>query len=183
MFRAGSENLKEQEYLLLGKVTRPFGIRGEVRVHTFNPFSETLEHVDSLLLRSQDGKTQEFKIAQVRTHQNFYLVRFEGVNDRDLAESLRDREILVRKDQLARPKEGEFYWFELIGMDAVGESGKEIGKVVAIEETNPYLGGNDILVINTEGGEIMVPITEKQVKKVDLTAKKIIISGLEDFKK
>jgi len=182
MFRAGSENLKEQEYLLLGKVTRPFGIRGEVRVHTYNPFSETLEHLDSLLLRSKDGKIQEFKIAQIRIHQNFYLVHFEGINDRDLAESLRDREILVRKDQLGRLKQGEFYWFELIGLAAVSESGNEIGKVIAIEETNPYLGGNDILVINAEGGEILVPFTEKQVKKVDLKAKKIVITGLEDFK-
>jgi 16S rRNA processing protein RimM len=185
MLKAGLENLKDGQYLLLGKVARPFGIRGEVRVHPYNPFSENFEYVKSLFLREPSGKTSEFKIENIRPHQNFYLVQFEGVKDRDRAEALRDWEVLVKKDQLKPPKDGEYYWHDLIGLLVVEEGGKEVGRVSAIEETNPHLGGNDILVVSATGAEcreVLVPFTKKNIQKVDLAAGKIIISGLEELK-
>ena len=181
MFKAGLSNLKDDRYLLLGKVARPFGIKGEVRVHPFNPFSETFTRIKSLLLRSPDGNTRECQIESVRPHQDFFLIRFQGVDDRDQAEAIRDFEVLVRKDQLPAPKKGEFYWHQLLGLKAVSEDGRELGRVVALEQTNPYLSGNDILVIKADCREVLVPFTRQTVKKVDLEKGEIIISNLEDF--
>ena len=182
MFKAGMENLKQGPYLLLGRVARPFGIKGEVRVHPYNPFSDTFSFLKSLFLKSADGKIQEFKIEHVRTHQDCFLVLLDGVNDRDKAEAIRDFEVLAKKDQLPKAKPGEYYWFQLLGLKVRSEEGKELGQVIAMEQTNPYLDGNDILVIQADCGEVMVPFTKKNVKKVDLDAGEIVISGLEDFK-
>jgi len=182
MFKSGLENLKDGQYLLLGKVARPFGIKGEVRIHPFNPFSETFGHIDSLFLRAKDGAIKEYQIEKIRPHQNFFLVMLEGVDNRDRAEAIRDQEVLVKKEQLAPAGEGEFYWFQLLGLKVRLEQGQEVGEVTAIEQTNPYLEGNDILVVMHECREILVPFTEKYIKKVDLESGEIIIAALEELK-
>jgi len=182
MFKAGLEELKDGPYLLLGKVARPFGIKGEIRVHPYNPFSETFQHIHSLFLKAADGSIQEYQITGLRPHQNFFLVRLKGVNDRDQAEALRDREVLIKKAQLKPAKPGEYYWYQLLGLKVRSEDGKELGQVAAIEQTNPFLGGNDILVVKTERGEALVPLVKDNIAKVDLEQREIIIRHLEDFK-
>jgi 16S rRNA processing protein RimM len=182
MFKAGLEDLKDEPFLLLGKVARPFGIKGEIRIHPYNPFSETFPHLRSLFLRQPDGSLVEYIIENVRPHQNFFLVRLQGVNDRDQAASLRDREVLVKKEQLKPAKPGEYYWFQLLGLKVRSEDDRELGQVVAIEQTNPFLGGNDILVVRTEAGDALVPLVKDNLAKVDLEKREIIIRHLEDFK-
>jgi 16S rRNA processing protein RimM len=182
MFKAGQENLKDGQYLLLGKVARPFGIKGEVRIHPYNPFSETFGHIDSLFLKAKDGAIREYKIENIRPHQNFFLVMLEGVDNRDLAEAIRDQEVLVSKEALAPAGEGEFYWFQLLGLKVRLEQGEEVGVVTEIEQTNPYLEGNDILVVTHECRETLVPFTEKYIKKVDLKSGEIIVARLEELK-
>ena len=182
MFKAGLENLKDGQYLLLGKVARPFGVKGEARIHPYNPFSETFQHIDSLFLRAGDGAIKKYQIERIRPHQNFFLVMLEGVDNRDRAEAIRDQEVLIKKEQLAPAGEGEFYWFQLLGLKVKLEQGEEVGEVAAIEQTNPYLEGNDILVVRHECREILVPFTEKYIKKVDLAAGEVIITRLEELK-
>lgn len=181
MFKAGLENLRDGQYLLLGKVARPFGIKGEVRIHPFNPYSETFGHIDCFFLRAQDGGIKKYNIEHIRPHQNFFLVLIEGIKDRTRAESIRDQEVLVKREQLAPAGDGEFYWFQLLGLKVRSEQGRELGEVAEIEQTNPCLDGNDILVVRQECREILVPFTESYIKKVDLEAGEIIITRLEEL--
>ena len=181
MVRVGLEDLKDGDYILLGQVTRPFGLKGEVRVRPYNPFSETFERIKILYLRPPGGELKEFKIERVRRHQDVFLIKFEGFDDRNRAEEIRGWQVLVRKDQLAPPGEDEYYWFQLLGLKVRLESGEEVGQVVRIEDTNPYLDGNDVLVIKTACHEVMIPFVDEVVKKVDLEKGEIIISGLEGY--
>jgi len=181
MSKAGREDLNRGNYILLGEVGRPFGIKGEIRVHPYNPFSETFESVKYLWLCSPAGELKKFQIQQIRPHQNSFVVRLKEIPDRTEAEAIRGWQVLVEKEQLAKCREGEFYWFELIGLKVVLESGEEFGQVIRLEETNPGLGGNDLLVIKSECREIMIPFTESAVKKVDLERGEIVIISLGDY--
>jgi len=182
MVVADQKDLKDGDFLLLGKVSKPFGLRGEVRIRPYNPQSETFELVDTLYLRSPQGELKEFQINRVRRHQDCFLVKFQGIDNREQAEQLRGYEVLVKKDQLATLQEGEYYWYQLLGLKVKTESGELLGEVIRIEETNPYLDGNDVLIIKTECQEVMIPFIEEVVKEVNLEKGEIIISGLEDYK-
>jgi len=182
MVVADQRDLKDGDYLLLGKVSKPFGLKGEVRVRPYNPQSETFELVNTLYLRSPQGELKEYQINRVRRHQDCFLIKFQGVDNRDQAEQLRGCEVLVPKHQLASCQEGEYYWYQLLGLKVKNEAGELLGEVIRIEETNPYLDGNDVLIIKSECQEVMIPFVEEVVKEVNLEKGEIIITGLEDYK-
>lgn len=182
MSKGLSKEAQEGQLILLGEVGRPFGIKGEIRIHPYNPFSETFSHLKYLFLRSPQGETKKYLIQRVRAHQAEFLIQLEGISDRTQVEGLRGFKVLVEKSQLPKCREGEFYWFELIGLKVREEDGKEVGEVVRIEETNPELGGNQILVIKSECQEVMIPFARDAVKRVDLEKGEIIIRSLEDYK-
>jgi len=178
----GQQELLDGQLILLGEVRRAFGIKGELRVHPYNPFSETFGVIKYLFLRSPEGEIKKYQIKQVRYHQGDFLIQLAGITERNESEKLRGFKVLVEKKQLPKCKDGEFYWIELIGLKVVLENGDEVGEVVRIEETNQVLGGNQVLVIKADCHEVMVPFVKDAVKKVDLEKGKIIIRSLEDFK-
>ena len=182
MSRFSHEKFRDGQYILLGEVGRPFGIKGEIRIHPYNPFTESFENINYIFLLSPEGEMSRFEVKQVRAHQMNFLLMLEGISDRSSAEKMRGWKVLVDEKQLPPCKEGEFYWFQLIGLKVILENGEEVGEVVRIEETNPYLNGNDILVLKSECQEVMIPFTKNEVKKVDLERGVIIFRSLEDFK-
>ena len=162
-------------------VGRPHGLKGELKLHPYNPFTETFDALEYLYLRSPGGEIQKFIIEQLRPFSGDFLVVLEGIADRNGSERVRGFEVLIEECQLQPCKEGEYYWFQLIGLKAVLESGEYVGEVVRLEETNPRLGGHDLLVIKSRGREVMAPFISRVVKEVDLAGGRIVVIGIKDF--
>ncbi len=182
MSKDGRSDLSDGHYILFGQVGRAFGIKGEIRVHPYNPLTETVETLKYLFLRSNSGETRKHEIEQIRPHQNCYVIRLKEISDRDQSEAVLGFKVLLEKDQLPLCKKGEFYWFDLIGLKVVLENGQGVGELVRLEETNSGLGGNEVLVVKSDGVEVLVPFTKDEVRKIDLKAGEIMIRSLEDFK-
>jgi 16S rRNA processing protein RimM len=130
--------------LELGRVGRPHGVRGEVvvRLHTDRAERTT----PGAVLRAGD---RELVVASARPHQGRWLVRFEGITDRDAAEELRGA-ILVG-GPLDDPGEGRVWVHELVGEEVRDVHGAALGRVAAVE-VNP---AHDILVLD---GGALVPM-------------------------
>jgi len=183
MLESGKENPEQGQFLELGKVGRAFGLRGELRIYPYNPLSDSLEQIKTIYLGSSDNKEiKEVKIINLRRHKDFFLVQLEGIEDRTQAERFRNWKVLVNKDLLPALPEGEYYWFQLIGLKVFLENEQEVGEVIRIEETNSQLGGNDILVVEHNGEEVMLPFCATVIKKVEIEQKRIIVSGFENYK-
>jgi len=183
MLESGKENLKPGQFLEFGKTGRAFGLNGELRIYPYNPLSDSLEQIKTIYLSSSDNKEiNEFKMVKVRRHKDFFLVQLEGINDRTQAERFRNCKVLINKDQLPSLPKGEYYWFQLIGLKVFLENEKEVGEVIRVEETNSELGGNDILVVEHNGEEVMIPFCATVIKKVEIEQKRIIITAFEDYK-
>jgi 16S rRNA processing protein RimM len=134
------------EQLEIGRIGKAHGLRGEVVVEAISNRDERFQP-GSVLYVSGEPRP----IATSRLHQNRWLVRFEGIDDRNAAEALRG--IVVTGDALESLPENEVWVHELIGAtvyDRAGE-GTDLGTVVAVE-ANP---AHDILV--TEEG-VLIPI-------------------------
>jgi len=159
-------------HLEVGYVGKAHGLSGEVGVRTFDPSSEALFEVDRVVVRLKDGSERELSIDSTRTTPKEILVCFEGVEDRSGAEKLVGGTVLVFREDLEPPAEGEFFQGDLVGLLAVDEAGAELGRVEEIWESGPVPN----LVIRGEGKpELLVPFADEFVPQVDMAAGRIIV--------
>jgi 16S rRNA processing protein RimM len=135
--------VSEPVRLEIGRIGRAHGLRGEVAVSLT---TDRVERVDAGAHLYADGR--ELVVAASRKHADRWLVRFEGVDDRDAAEALRGA--LLTGDPLPTGDD-ELWVHELIGASVRDAGGAELGRVVAVE-ANP---ASDLLVLE---GEVLVPM-------------------------
>ena len=165
---------EKPDFVLIGRVKRPHGTQGEVTVEPVSEVRERFEGLARVLVRSGEG-IKEMNVVSTRPKGDLLLLRLEGIDDMTAAQGLAQAELGVRRQDVWPLPEGSFYIFDLVGCLVVGEGGREIGIV------DDVLGmpANDVLVVKTEKGEALVPVTRNVVKQVDLAGKTIVIEELE----
>jgi 16S rRNA processing protein RimM len=89
---------------------------------------------------------------------------------------MRGAELFLDRDELDEPDEGEFYVSDLVGLEALDESGEKVGTVAETFET----AAHEILVIREDGEEIYVPFTMEHVPEINLEAGRITIAQPEE---
>jgi 16S rRNA processing protein RimM len=165
---ASSENL-----LLIGKVIRPHGLNGLLRILSYAGSEETFLQAKTVFFKSDRAGLTEYRVISINAHKNAYLMKVDGVESLEDAEIFRGAEILIRKDTLRRESDDEYFWFELIGLEVYLESGRFIGTLKEIINTV----SNDIYVVKEGDKEILVPALQGVVLKIDLENKRMIIAG------
>jgi 16S rRNA processing protein RimM len=123
--------------LEIGRVGRAHGLQGEVSVAPITNRADRFAPGSVLY-----GGDRELTIASSREHQDRWLVRFTGVDDRNAAEALRGT--LLTADAVPTEDDEELWVHELIGADVFDRAGAQIGRVTAVE-ANP---AHDLLVLD-----------------------------------
>jgi 16S rRNA processing protein RimM len=158
--------------LQVGYVTRAHGIHGELAVRTFDPQSEALTLVRRLILRDRSGQEHPQTIEAVRRTAGAFLVKLEGIGTRSAAEPLRGSTVLVHREDLPAPAEGEWFQGDLVGLEAFTPQGIRLGRVTEIWSTGPVPN----LVIEAQGAEpLMVPFVDEFVPEVDVEAGRLVV--------
>jgi len=160
--------------LVVGRVGRPHGLRGEVtvEVRTDDPDQRFMAGSSLATVPAERGP---LIVAGSRWHSGRLLVRFAGYEDRDAAEELRDTILAIDSDEL-QPLEDpdDFYDHDLIGLQVVTAVGDPVG---AVSDVLHY--GQDMLVIEgtgtRSGNEILVPFVAAIVPEVDVVAGRLVI--------
>lgn len=147
-------------WIALGEVTRPHGVRGELRLKIYNQDSD-------LLLDMEEVRVGE-KIRIVdhaRPANDAILMKLRGIDDRDAADTLRGQKVEIRRSQFPDLDDGEFYICDVEGATVVHD-GKEIGKVATIR-SYPTV---EVIVV----GDQEIPLTDAFVERID-TEKGIVV--------
>jgi 16S rRNA processing protein RimM len=163
----------------LGKIIKPHGIRGEVKVRLYNCDSETLKMGQSVWVKSQGNDPIIYVIEKLNLQSDKSRLKFKNVNDRNSAELLRDFTLSVCRDEFPETVDEEFYLVDLIGFNVIDQAGKKVGKVSDIIE-NP---ANDILMILDGDKEHLIPMVDDFVTLFDFEKKQVtinLIDGLID---
>ncbi len=164
------------ERLIVGTVSRPHGIVGEVKVQLWPEYSGALEGVRRIYL---DDDTTPYRVRGYREHQGAALLVLDRVADRNAAEALRGARVSISVTDLPDLPEGAYYAHQLVGMHIVrAESGEPIGTLVEVLAT----GSNDVYVVKKAEGELLLPVIESVVRAVDLatgTIRVVVPDGLE----
>jgi 16S rRNA processing protein RimM len=157
---------------ILGKV---HGLHGEVKMTVFTNVVEILENLEEVFLYSEEKSRGFFlKVEAIRVMPKKLLVKFEEFDTREDAEALEGFKVFVRRENLPELGEDEYYYEEIYDCE-VYEEGKDIGKVVDIIDT----GSNEVLVVEKEGKETLVPMIKDYIEEVDTKNKIIKIRKME----
>ena len=157
--------------MVVGRVTKPHGLKGEVAVEVRSDNPERFAEGARLFL--EDGR--ELTVARSHRHGNRLLLTFAGVGDRAGAEALHGRLLVVPESWLPALPEGEYWPFQLEGCVVRTGSGRELGTVVDVI-ANP---ANDLWVARDEqGGETMIPALRDVIVEVDPDAKRIVVRDI-----
>lgn len=127
--------------ILVGKIVAPQGIRGELRVQTF-----TDKPVDfkKLLVFGNNIDAKQFHFVRPVPNSNVIIARIDGVDNRNMAETLRGTELFISRESLPElKKDGEYYQSDLIGFSVV-KNGQVLGKLVCFQN----FGAGDIMELD-----------------------------------
>ncbi|MBI5485966.1 MAG: 16S rRNA processing protein RimM [Deltaproteobacteria bacterium] len=178
----GPRNPSGRGVLEIGVVTRPQGLRGEVRVHLYNRESTALDELEAVLVRRRDedgvasAEPLKLGIEGARsTPDGTWIVAFAGVVSRNDAESLRGATVSARRADLPGPDEGELYVEDLVGLQAVDPGGRPLGVVRDVYDN----GAQEVLVVAAERGDVEVPFVDAHVGEVDPENRRLVILDLE----
>lgn len=159
---AGSPGNGEPVFLVVGKLRRPHGIRGEIIMDVWTDFPERLEK-GGVVFVGQDYRPET--IRSLRWHGRSMLMAFDAYQTPESAGDLRNLLVYVRADDRPPLPEGEYYHHQLMGMRVVDESGELLGHLTQIMDT----GANDVFVVRPQTGpEILLPAIESVILDIDL---------------
>ena len=157
--------------ILMGVFGAPQGVRGETRVKSLTSDPKAIGAYGPLT----DGKrARVFVFDSLRLiSDNMLVAGVAGVTTREAAAALTGVEIFARRDQLPTPSEDEFYYDDLIGLDAFDAGGRRLGAIASVGN----YGAGDILEIAPEGGgeTLLLPFTKEVAPTIDFDAGRIVI--------
>jgi 16S rRNA processing protein RimM len=163
---------------LIGRVARAHGLRGELRIELHFAGSDALEHVSELWLseRAEDATGALCqRIEAARPVPKAYLVKLEGLSERNGADALRGKAVWVARSALPAAEPSEYYLVDLIGARVVGPEG-EVGTVSEVV-THPSV---DALVIRAPDGRTLeLPLVPDWIKRVSVEEKLVELASLE----
>lgn len=170
---SGEEGTPESSYIVVGRVRRPHGIKGELRVEILTDYPERLERHDHFYLAypNTPDVVERYPVQGLRPHQDVMLVKLKGCDDRDTAEELRGMLVQIPFEDAVSLEEGEYYYFQLIGVDVETETGEWLGRVTDVLEA----GAHDVYVVRGPRGEVLLPAIEDVVLELDLEADEMVV--------
>lgn len=159
--------------LAIGVIVAPHGTRGELRMLIWSHFPERIPELKTIFL---DDEERPRRLRSARVNGDLAILSMQGVNSREEAEALRGRVVRIAREEAAPLEEGQFYHFELIGLDVFTEDGIRIGTLDHIIET----GANDVYVVkDDEGKEHLFPALTDVVPEIDVEQRRMVVRPLD----
>lgn len=163
------------DLVTIGKIERPFGVKGAVKVRSLSDVPGRFEHLGAVSVTDVRGQTVDRTVTHVRRAGPVYIVQFEGITTPEEAGTLRGALIQTVRCEPSARQGDVLYECDLIGMTVVDEAGQELGLVETIWE----LPGHQVFVVKQEDREILIPAAKDFVTAVDLVQKRMTVRAIE----
>ena len=157
--------------LVVGRIGRAHGVLGEATIDVQTDDPDLRFKVGSKLTLDSG---QELTIKSSRWHNQILLLGFEGVNDRNQIEALRDQLISSQVDPSALAP-GEYHYQQLIGCQVYLQNNELVGQVSEVVK----LPGQDLLSVDKNGSQVLIPMVKQIIISIDVLEKKIVVNPPE----
>ena len=153
----------------------PHGIRGELKCALLTDFPRRFASTARVHL---GPRHEPFAVQRSRLQGHFVLLKLEGIETREAAERWRNALVAVPSQERVRLPRGHYFWEDVIGLEVRAEDGERLGRVREILQT----GANDVYVVDTEGGELLVPAIKDVVKQIDPGRGEMVVRLLDGMR-
>lgn len=165
-----------QKWVAMGYIKGIFGIKGWVKVSANTEYSDSLlDYPEWQLVK--DGQKRTVAVESGKLSGGELQVKFEGIDDRNVAHELRGYTIEVPREAFAPVEEGEYYWTDLVGMAVTNQEGISLGIVENLMET----GVHDVLVVDGDYGKKLIPFVSNYIGSVNMEVRTILVDWGLDY--
>lgn len=164
-------DLESSSLVAIGRVLKPHGVRGELRVQILTDFPERFDETPEVRLVSPEGLVLLKAVESVRFHSGWVLMKLAGIQDPENAGRFRGWLVSVPETELVGLEPDEYWHFELEGLEVRDEAGAVLGRLEEVLQTP----GHDLYSVRGASGEILIPAVAEFVRSVDLEAGVMVV--------
>ena len=163
-------NSQALEFISIGEVLSPRGTKGHFKVSIITDFPERFNPHSRLYIDHRP-----FIIENSSLKKGNFVIKLYGIDSSEEALKLKGREVEIHHSQLNSLADGQYYHFQLVGLEVITLEGELVGKLKQVL-TSP---GNDVYVVEGEKGEVLIPAVEDVIRLVDIKRGHIIIEAID----
>ena len=160
----------ELEFITIGQILAPWGIKGKLKVAVVTDFPERFTprskvHINRQPLTIDSAEWRKGKV----------IIKLNTIDSVEEAQKLRGQPVEIPHSQLYSLPEGQYYHFQLIGLEVWTTRGELLGNITEILTAE----SNDNYVVSGATGEILIPAIDDVVKSIDLSKGHMVIEPIE----
>ncbi len=163
-----------ERFLVLGRILKPYGVRGEVRVASWAEASALFGRLVECWIGLPPAAWRAVPVEWTKPHGQAVVLKLAGVDSPEAAAKLAGWEVAIPREAAPDPPVGSYYHADLLGL-AVVDGERALGTVAEILETPAH----DVLIVRGETGEWMLPATRAHIRRIDLAARRLEILPLD----
>ena len=165
------------QFVTVGKIVKPFGVRGQVRVLSLTDVPGRLENLKDVMLETSSGLSLSTEVVDVQCDGRGYLMRFDAFSSPEEAGPYRGAWLKIPECDVPPAPDGHFYQFQLIGLTVREESGETLGILEEVLEAS----AQHLLVIRGHGKEWLLPASKKCIVQVNVLRKEMTVISKEKW--
>lgn len=160
----------DSQFIAVGQVVTVWGVHGEVKVEVMTDFFDRFSPQEKVYINGQ-----AVTIEQSRWHRGRVILKLATIDSVADAEELRGQLLEIPQSQIRPLPDGEYYQFQLLGLEVWTTERELLGRIAHILPT----GSNDVYVVPSKHGELLIPAIEDVVLSVDLQKGRMVIELID----
>ncbi len=163
------------DWVPVGNITKTHGLKGEVKLKPSITDPNLVQGTHRVRIVDDDGEPIETILEKVRGQGGRWIVKFKDYKTIEEAQTLVGHTLEIYREDFPSLPEGEYYWFQVKGLQVFDEEGRFYGTVTEIIATD----SNDVYVVQDGSKELLLPMIDSVVKSIDLVENKLIFHIIE----
>ncbi len=159
----------EPEYVIIGQILAPSGIKGKIKVAVTTDFPQRFTPSSKVYINRQP-----MTIDTTEWHKGKPVIKLNAINSVEEAQKLRGQTIVIHHSQLQPLPEGQYYLFQIIGLEVWTTQEELLGVVTEIQTAE----SNDTYIVSGDRGEILIPAIADVIKSIDLNKRRMVIEPI-----
>ena len=163
------------DWVPVGDITKTHGLKGEVKLRPLVNDPSLVQGAHRARIVGDDGDSVDTILEKVRGQGGRWIVKFKNCKTVEQAQTLVGKTLEIFTEDFPPLPDGEYYWFQIEGLQVFDEEGRYFGTITEIIST----GSNDVYVVQDGDKELLLPMIDSVVKSIDLKENKLIFHIIE----
>ncbi len=160
----------DRQWMPIGRIAGPFGLRGEIKVDLLTDFPDRFKDMKQVYVGLE---RRPYGIITSRRHRRQVLLTLQGLDTPEDIARLRQKELAIPRADAVDLPEGHYYLQDVIGMAVLATDGAVVGVVSDVLRT----GSNDVFVVNEGPKAVLIPVIHDAIAELDLVANRVVVEG------